>query len=503
MTSAVNLLERAAALWSERTAVEDERGSVSFGELLRRARAIGSELLRGGAGGPVLVYIPKSIDALCAMLGTLCAGLPYVPVDVHMPEARLDRILSNLRPSRIITLPELLPTIESRELYGGQALPLNKLLGGNAQDEAVTEAIARVKPTDPAYIIYTSGSTGAPKGVTIPHEGVLSYADWVIDTFGFNPDSVMASQAPFYFDNSVYDIYGMLRSGARLVLIPEKLLLFPSKIPQFLAEKHISAVFWVPTVMINMANAGVLGQTPLPELQTVCFAGEVMPNRALNAWRRAYPHCRYANLYGPTEITDVCVYYIVDREFSDAEPLPIGRVCENMGAVILNESGAVCEAGEVGELCIYGPGVALGYWRAPELTERAFTDDPSCPGRRIYRTGDLAYTAADGLIMYVGRRDGQVKVKGNRIELGEIENAAQCVEGVLNCCAVFDSAAQEIVLFVETRNEIAPRAFGRELRRYIPAYMLPSRIIGMEKLPYNANGKIDRAALAAQIRKDV
>ena len=493
--SVVSLLEKAAESWAELPAIEDESGTISFYSLRERARAIGTGIIKSGKRGPCIIYLPKSIDAISAMMGALYAGETYVPIDWHIPAPRLDKILDNLHPARIITSAELAVNLESLDLRGAEVDIISELAATPVDDSAIARVLAAVSEQDPAYVIYTSGSTGTPKGVTIPHEGVLSYADWVVDTFKFDTDSVMASQAPIYFDNSVYDIYGMLRSGAKLVLIPEQLLLFPSKIAEFLAEREITAVFWVPTVMINMANTGTLGKTELPKLKTVCFAGEVMPNKQLNVWRRAYPHCLYANLYGPTEITDVCVYYIVDREFADPDPLPIGIACENMGTVILNEEDKVCAVGEQGELCIYGPGVALGYWNAPELTERAFTDDPSCPGRRIYRSGDLAYTADDGIIMYLGRRDGQVKVKGNRIELGEIETAAHCVHGVENVCAVFDPKKQEIVLFVETQGTLPYRKFNMELRKYIPGYMLPAKMHAMEKLPYNANGKIDRVAL--------
>lgn len=494
MNSAAELLDRAAAQYGDAPALEDERETLTYREYRARARAVGTALIREGRRGPALIYMPKSADALCAMLGTLYSGDAYAPADAHAPPARLQKILDSLRPARIIAAPACAPALADLDLHGADVL-LFPALTGETDDAAVDARLAAVKGTDPAYIIYTSGSTGTPKGVVIPHEGVLSYADWVADTFGFGPSSVMASQAPIYFDNSVFDIYGALRSGARLELIPEALLLYPTLLPAFLAEKRVTAVFWVPTVMINLANSGELGRVPLPELRTVCFAGEVMPNRQLNAWRRAYPDCVYANLYGPTEITDVCVYYVVDRPFADADPLPIGRPCENMGALILDADGGLCPPGAVGELCIYGTGVALGYWNAPELTARAFTDDPTCPGRRIYRTGDLAHTDADGLIQYDGRRDGQVKVKGNRIELGEVENAARCIPGVENACALFDAPRQEIVLFAQGRDLPPLRKFNRLLRAYIPAYMLPARMAVLEKLPYNANGKIDRTAL--------
>ena len=271
----------------------------------------------------------------------------------------------------------------------------------------------------------------------------------------------MANQAPFYFDNSTFDIYGSLHCGGKLVLIPDVLMLFPLRLPEFLREKEITSIFWVPTVMINVANSGALEGIELPQLRTVAFCGEVMPNKQLNLWRKALPQCTYANLYGPTEITDVCCYYIVDRAFDDADPLPIGRACENMRVVLLTEEGKEAAPGEQGELCVIGSGVALGYWNAPEITARAFTQNPLTPdyAERLYHTGDLAYWDADGLLQFCGRKDNQIKLKGNRIELGEIETAAMCVTGVENAAAIFDAAHEQIVLFVETQGTLPFRKF--------------------------------------------
>ena len=205
----------------------------------------------------------------------------------------------------------------------------------------------------------------------------------------------------------------------------------------------------------------------------------------------------YANLYGPTEISDVCTYYIVDRPFNDSDPLPIGKACENMRIIILNEDNKQAKVNEQGEMCVIGTGVSLGYWNNPEITAKAFMQNPLNPyyEERIYRTGDLAYINDDGLIMYVGRRDNQVKIKGNRIELGEIENAAMCVDEVLGACAVVDENEQKIVLFVESKADLKLRKVNLELKKYIPNYMLPGKLVVMDKFPHTANDKIDRVTL--------
>ena len=317
--------------------------------------------------------------------------------------------------------------------------------------------------------------------------------------------SRVANQAPFYFDNSTFDIYGCLQCGGKMILIPDVLMMFPVRLPEFLAEKEVTSIFWVPTVMINVANSGVLETVSLPKLKNVAFCGEVMPNKQLNIWRKHLPQCTYANLYGPTEITDVCCYYIVDREFADSDPLPIGKACENMRVVILTEDNKAAEPGQLGELCVIGSGVALGYWNAPEITNKVFVQNPLSGQyrERMYRTGDLAYWDQEGLIQFCGRKDNQIKLKGNRIELGEIETAAMCVEGVENAAAIFDAEQELIALYVETQGTLPARRFNMELKKHIPAYMVPGKLICMEKLPHTANDKIDRVTLKKMLKGEV
>ena len=503
MHSAVCLLDRAVRLWAGRSAVEDESESLTYSEYRARSRRVAAGLLSSGSEGrPVVVYLPKSVRMLCCFMGALYAGSPYAPVDSHIPMARLEKILESLRPGLVITNADLAPNLEGCSLHGARVVLAEELESAPPDEARVDAATARVVDSDPIYIMYTSGSTGTPKGVTIPHRGIIDYARWVVETFAFDETTVMANQAPFYFDNSTFDIYGCLQCGGKLILIPDALMLYPVRLPEFLAEKNVTSIFWVPTVMINVANSGALEGVSLPRLRNVAFCGEVMPNKQLNVWRRALPDCAYANLYGPTEITDVCCYYKVDRPFRDEEPLPIGRACENMRVLVLTGDGRAAAPGEQGELCVIGSGVALGYWNAPELTAKAFVPNPLSAGypERMYRTGDLAYWDADGLLQFCGRMDHQIKLKGNRIELGEIENAAMNVEGVENAAAIFDADAEQIVLFVETRGTLPQRRFNLELKKYIPQYMLPGKLVPMEKLPHTANDKIDRVRLRQLLR---
>lgn len=507
LNSAVRLLDSAAEKFNTKTAVSDEWGEMSFAALQKLGRAIGTSLIKAKSSGiePVMVYLQKSAKCIACFMGAMYSGNPYVPVAYDMPPARIQKIIDSLEgKGHIITDADGLKTLEAMDvplkihIYG-------EIIHTVIDENAIEKALSEVIDTDPIYIMFTSGSTGAPKGVTVTHRGVIDYALWVKKTFNIDENSNLGNQAPFYFDNSIFDIYSMLLTGAKMTIIPEKLFMFPSKLPEFVRDNNITTIFWVPTVMINVANSEALLEIDMPKLKNAVFCGEVMPNTQLNIWRRHLPSCRYANLYGPTEISDVCSYYIVDREFKDSDPLPIGRACENTRIIILNDENKIADINEQGELCVIGTGVSLGYWNAPELTKKAFTENPANPyyPERIYRTGDLAYINEDGLIMFLGRKDNQVKVKGNRIELGEIENAAMCVGGIKGACAVYDEKSQKIVLFAESCAALMLRKVNQELKKYIPSYMLPGKLVVMDSFPHTANDKIDRVTLKKSLEAEL
>jgi len=502
MNSAVFILEQAAEKYGDKTAVKDENTSITYAQLRDKSRRIGTCLqshlpkIRGQVS-PVVILMKKSVEAVIAFMGVLYSGNPYVPLDYEIPPSRLDKVLENLNPSFIITDEAGKNNFKA----DAQALVFSEIVETKTNEAAINEVLENVTDTEPIYVMYTSGSTGTPKGVVIPHNGVIDYAYWVRDTFNITPSEVMGSQAPFYFDNSVLDIYGAFASGATLVLMPNVLFQFPAKIPEYINETGITFVFFVPTVMINIANCGVLADVNMPLLKKVLFCGEEMPTKQLNIWRKHMPDALYANLYGPTEITDVCTYYIVDRDFDNTESLPIGKPCKNMNAIILTDENKLAKTAEQGELCILGTGLSVGYWGAKELTDKVFVQNPTNTNYNepMYKTGDLVYMGEDGLLRFVGRKDSQIKLRGNRIELGDIESAVKNIENVENACVIFDAEAQEIVVFIQSATSITLHQLKRKLMEQIPKYMVPSRVKIMDKLPLTPNDKIDRVKLKGLI----
>ena len=310
----------------------------------------------------------------------------------------------------------------------------------------------------------------------------------------------IGNQAPFHFDNSTLDIYLCFSTGATMVIIPEDYFLFPIRLIDYLKAQSISLIFWVPSALAAVANMDILSKTELPPLKKILFAGEVMQNKHLNYWRRHFPDALFSNLYGPTEITVDCTYYVIDREFGDDELLPIGFPCRNSDILILNEHGIPAGTGERGELCVRGSSLAHGYWNDPEKTAAAFTQNPLNPHypERIYRTGDLVYRNERGEIYFAGRNDHQIKHQGYRIELGEIETAAMSIAEIRNACVVYDQAKGQLAMFYDSSSELAPAYLRKSLLEKLPKYMLPAVLVHMPDLPLNANGKIDRLALASQ-----
>ena len=501
INSLAALIERGAAEHSENIAVIDGARSLTYAEFRDMVMRAASGILKRVAGrsSPIFVFMPKSADCVVCFIAALYSGNIYVPGNADTPTEGLRILLEELRPELIVADAERRSIALEAGFDASKIVSAEQLCGGEINESAVLSAIEATIDASPAYIIYTSGSTGTPKGAAVSHRGVIDYAAWVVDTFRLDKTCVLGLQSGFHFDNSTFDIYGALLSGGTLHIIPDRLFMYPRELPAYLAQHGITTIFWVPSMMIAVANSGALERVSLPMLSNIVFAGEVMPARTLNLWRKFLPNAVYANLYGPTEITVDCTCYIVDREFADSEPIPIGRPRKNMHVLLIDEAGLEAETGE---LCVIGSAVALGYWNRFDLTAEAFVQNPlnSSYQELIYRTGDLARWAEDGNLMFLGRRDHQIKIGGIRIELGEVEAAAINIPDVRNCCALFDDEAKQIILIIECDADQQLRRFNLLLSKHLPRYMLPKRLITVRELPLTPNRKIDRTLLALKIK---
>ena len=499
----IEYLKETVAKHPNKIAIDDHVVAVSFLELAEISDKIAAAIVSENSilRSPIAVFMPKNSWAILSFIGIFKSGNFYVPLDIKSPIKRISKILRTLNAACIITDAKHKEQLIQLG-YLGTIIVIEEAIANSVSKEdleKLNEVSRQVIDLDPIYAIFTSGSTGNPKGVLISHKGVFDFIEWAIETYSISEKDVIGNQVPFYFDVSTLDIYSMLVAGATLHVIPEDRFTFPIKLIEYVNEHEINFVIWVPSVLNSVSNFDAFATIKPKALNKVLFAGEVMTNKHLNYWRKNLPNALYSNLYGPTETTVIATYYIVNRAFENNESLPIGKACKNIETLILTEEGTLVNKGELGELCVRGSSLAFGYYNDMEKTKLAFVQNPlhNLYTDIIYKTGDLVSENEDGEILFVGRKDSQIKHMGYRIELGEIETAILGVEGVHNTCVLYDDVKKKMVaFFIANKSNTEIR---KALIHTLPKYMIPTKWIQKEIFPLNANGKINRLELKNKI----
>ena len=469
-------------------------------------------------GDHVGLFLDKQATALTGIYGVLKAGAAYVPLDPLAPVSRLGYIARDCELRVVVTGVE---KAQAWQALVDAGAPLDALVVVNDHqtplDGPPGVAVARladaygrestphvdVAPDDVAYILYTSGSTGAPKGVVLSHRNGLAFVDWAVECFAIDARDCLSSHAPLHFDLSIFDVFAAARAGAEVALVPPVDAMFPRTVARFIADNGVTVWYSVPTALIALATKGGLEHGAFPRLRVVLFAGEVFPPKYLRQLMQQLPHARFYNLFGPTE-TNVCTYYEIAEPPADDETIPIGRPIADVDALVLGEDGRIAEQDVPGELVVHGPTVMRGYWGDPERTSRVLVPDPLGSVERVYRTGDLVTQRDDGVLLFHGRRDTQIKSRGYRIELGEIEAALHAhpsvVEGVV--LAVPDElVTNRIHAVVVAAEDVADGELDRFCAARLPAYMVPERFSRVAALPRTSTGKIDREAVRASLQR--
>ena len=480
----------------DKIAVKEGNETITFSDLYKRANKIAQSILGNcdKVNQPIGVFLPKSINAVAADMGVTLSGNAYMNMDVKNPEERLFNILSVIRPAAIITTSQFSTILEKIKGFETRLILIDNI--DVKIKEVETISWKKLIDTDPYCIINTSGSTGTPKGVVLNHKSFIDFMEQTFDEYGFNENDSIGSLSPTVFDIWSFELCVMLAKGSQIVIIPDTFSAFPMKILNLLNENKVSFIFWVPTIMVNIANMGLLDSVTLPDLRLVWFAGEVFPTKQFNVWYQKLSHTKFANFYGPIEITLDCVYYNITEPIPDDKPIPIGKPFRNTSILILDEDNKeITEEGKDGELCVRGSSLAMGYYNNPTKTSAAFVQNPlntSYP-EIIYRTGDVVCYDSSGNMVFKGRRDTLIKHLGYRIELGEIEhiiiNTLKIIE---NGCVVYNKGKKEITVFYESPEEISPSLFRKEISKIVPKYMVPTVYIHEVEMKRNTNGKIDR-----------
>src|SRR6185369_6447498 len=536
-------------------AAVDENEQATYRELVDRARQLAGLLARLGVkpDGRVGVLLERSLAMITGLLGVLEAGAAYVPLDPTLPEERLATLVENAGLSAVVTqdrFAALLPAegaplvfLDPGGRLAGEPSPPSPLPSpslppgeGRHHPSPATGSAAHFPPLpgagrgmgeggqggegptavagdNLAYVLYTSGSTGTPKGVMIPHQGIVNRLLWMQEVYGLTAEDRVLQKTPFGFDVSVWEFFWPLLCGARLVLAQPEGHKDPRYLADLIAREKITTVHFVPSMLEVFLETP--GLEALASLRRVVASGEALPPQLVRRFFSRLPHAELHNLYGPTEASvDVSFWPCVPEPPGDV--VPIGRPIANHQLHVVDRTLAPQPVGVPGELLLGGPGLARGYLGRPELTAAVFIPDPfgsltgGQPGGRLYRTGDLVRRLADGTVHYLGRIDHQVKIRGFRIELGEIEAALARLPGVREAVVLVredETGDKRLAAYVSntanTANTAsstdpapAPEDLRTALRRTLPEAMVPAEVVVLPSLPLNANGKIDRRALA-------
>ena len=495
MNNVLEFLYEACKRQPNKIALSDADSEITYRQLVCEAESVGTALVQqiGAKRLPIAVLVDRNLESICCFLGVVESGNFYVPISTEQPRERLEAIITQMQPAAIIATCDFSLLSE----MGEAGIPVFEYqqLNKTVSDQALLETIrANSLDIDPLFAICTSGSTGTPKGVVKSHRSVLEFVPVFARTFGFNEDERFANQAPFDFDVSAKDIYTTLYCCASLFIIPKVCFSMPKKLATALDEREITTLIWAVSALCVVAGLKAFKHTKPRAIRKVMFSGEVMPIKHLNTWREYYPDAQFVNLYGPTESTGNCLFYIVDRDFSEGETLPLGIPFDNVEVMVLDE-GKPIERGGMGEVFIRGACVALGYYRDPTRTAASFVQNPlnEVFPELVYRTGDLVRINEDGELFFAGRKDFQIKHMGHRIELEELETHMNALDGITRSCCVFDEKHGQIVAFYE--GDLESTEIIQQMGKKLPKYMIPNRFERVEQIPISKNGKIDRAKL--------
>lgn len=491
----IDYLEEIVQKYPDKIAYIDCKKEITFKNLREQAFEIASELIDEKIlKKPVLVFLEKSVSCIVAFMGVAYSGNFYSPIDTKMPIERIEKIIGTLSPAVIIT-DEKHKEVAAQFSNGAKILTI-ELLNSNFDEDKVMKCTKRIIDTDILYVLFTSGSTGTPKGVIINHKAVVDFTDWICDTYSFDENTIIGNQAQLYFDLSIQDVYAPLKTGATTVLIPNRMFIQPLRVWNTILENKVNTLVWIPSMLSMFANLDILANVEKAPLSKVLFCGEVMPMKQLNYWIKNNPDTVFVNLYGPTECTEACTYYTINRKFTDEDVLPMGIACENSEAFIVDDNNQlITEPDQIGELLMRGTCLSLGYYNNPEKTAEVFVQNPlnSSYPEVVYKTGDLVKYNEYGELVYVSRKDFQIKHRGYRIELGEIDAAATSVSDVEYACCVFDNKADKLILAY--KGNIAESEIEKILETKLQEYMVPAEYHKMDNMLFNINGKVDRKAI--------
>ncbi|MDH3694253.1 MAG: amino acid adenylation domain-containing protein [Gammaproteobacteria bacterium] len=519
----IYLLHQTIALHAERdpdaTAFRFQDESISYAGLYEQASRLSSVLyqLNIQPGDRVGIFVFKSLHTAISVYGILSAGAVYVPLDPLMPESRLTRIICDCNLEVIISERSRLPILRKA---AANARRLRAVIGvENSGDEfegitwsdVSSQPASHTRPVsvveeDLAYIMYTSGSTGVPKGLMHTHKSGLSYAKQSAHTYGLSPSDRLGNHAPLHFDMSTMEYLAAPLVGATTIIVPEDHTKIPVSLAQLIENEKLTIWYSVPFALIQLLLHGLLHERNLSSLRWIIYGGEPFPTKYLKELMVLFSNARFSNSYGPAEVNQCTFYHIPATENYSDDSVPIGKPWGNTQVLVVDEQDNTVAPGETGELLVRSPTMMLGYWGQQEMTARSVFIDCDKYGveKKFYRTGDLVCARPDGELLFMGRKDRQIKSRGYRIELDEIESALYRCDGVQEAAAygvdgTDGSQSIESAVILKNGANLNSSTLKKLISAHLPTYALPQRITIMSEFPRTGSNKIDRLALARSI----
>lgn len=495
-------LELTAGRVPERVAFYDDREKLTYRALTDTARRIGSALaeVTSPRQSVALLLDARSIRNIPALYGVLYAGCAYAPLDISMPPERLHQLLELLSPAAVVADDRGEKALHALGDFTAPVLSYDAA-AAHPENASRLDAIRRnASAYDPMSILYTSGSTGIPKGSVQTHLAYLQWTQATIEAYGLDETVVFGNQSPFFYANSIIDIFPPAALGATVYLLPAGVLTFPRKLIDCLNRERVTELTMTPSSFVSVVNAGVLEPGCLPHLRYGIMSGESMPWPPLEVWMQAAPRASWWHFYGSTEMFSVAVGRVTEKP-REGERLSVGKPFPVVHILFLDENGEEAAPGTPGEMLLSSPWIASGYHRDDARTQSAWVVDPLGRGyyERFYRGGDVGYLRPDGCLVVLGRRDSQIKHMGYRMELGEVEAALAAIPGWQEGCVLFDREKGELWCFYT--GALTEKQLQKELKTRLARYMLPDRYLHLDALPHTASMKLNRAALTERMKQ--
>lgn len=493
--SVIDYLKHAAAKFGDKIAYNDTVDQISFRDIEILSSHIASNILDLNLlNVPILVLTERNVFTPVTYLGIAMAGCYYIPIDAALNTNRINQIIDASASRLLMTNESLIPLLDSLD-YDGNVLIIENALNFEINPSALEETQKKIHCQMPLYVIFTSGSTGRPKGVITSHLSLMNYIEAVDDVLNLSENDVFGNQSPLDYIAAIRDIYLPLKTGATTIIIPKNEFAMASELAKTIDSYQISILCWSAAGLEVAARIGLLDELKTKNIRKVIFSGSILSGKVLKEWQECFPDAQFINQYGPTEATASCTYYIVKEKACDDTVLPIGVPYQNYGIILLNDDGMEVKKGDVGEICVTGLGVTLGYYGDEELSDNSFIQNPLNHKYReiIYKTGDLGKYDEDGLLLFCGRKDRQIKHLGHRIELEEIELAAKGIDSINECVAAYDALKETLGLIYS--GDAEKKEIVLHFRETMPSFMVPRKIIKVEEVPHLPNGKIDIKAV--------